>query len=429
MDFSTTSSEVPGADHSDDSPIVDQVRAIRESGFLVRSPKLVRLFDYLDTCHLARRVPKEFEIAVEVLGRHDGFDVTQDALVRVYVHKLRRKLDDYYRQPHVSTNGRLIIPKGEYRLAWEALALPEPASPPPQRLSTEAIKRFRLLVSGLALLLLLSLLWNFAFLFDDGRGRQSEEGRELRDSALWAPLFADDKPVVVVVGDYYLFAESDDRGRVGRLVRDFDINSPVELAQAVQQNPSLGNRQFDVGLSYLPTGIAHALHKLDLVLNSGSKKPWGVILSSELVSENIRNSHIVYIGHLSGMRVLEDLVFATSGFRVGRSYDQLVDKASGRSYVSGNGIPTDAMAAQVQLAYLASFTGAAGNRVLIVAGFRDIGLKGLADLLSSRHGVAELLAQQTTPSFEALYQFSGLGAMNAPGKILVTRPLTAGEGD
>src|SRR5690606_1940534 len=44
-------------------------------------------------------------------------------------------------------------------------------------------------------------------------------------SVLWAPFFDDDLPLLVVVGDYYIFGEVDGRGDVVQLVRDFDVNS------------------------------------------------------------------------------------------------------------------------------------------------------------------------------------------------------------
>ena len=37
-------------------------------------------------------------------------DVRQDAVVRVYVHKLRRKLDDYYAGPGAQETLRLSLP-------------------------------------------------------------------------------------------------------------------------------------------------------------------------------------------------------------------------------------------------------------------------------------------------------------------------------
>ncbi|RYG18023.1 MAG: hypothetical protein EOO07_09880, partial [Chitinophagaceae bacterium] len=64
------------------------IARVKESGVLSRSVHLNSLFEFLYFCHKNNRIPKEFEIAMEGMGRDDGFDVTQDAMVRVYIHKL-----------------------------------------------------------------------------------------------------------------------------------------------------------------------------------------------------------------------------------------------------------------------------------------------------------------------------------------------------
>ncbi|HEY0894209.1 MAG TPA: hypothetical protein VGE32_14210, partial [Cellvibrio sp.] len=84
------------------NPIHDELEThaarIRTSGILARSAHLNSLFEYLYRCHISGKTPKELEIAIEGMGREESFDVTQDAVVRVYVHKLRRKLDEFYAQ-------------------------------------------------------------------------------------------------------------------------------------------------------------------------------------------------------------------------------------------------------------------------------------------------------------------------------------------
>ena len=68
----------------------------RASGLLGKPGALSRLFDFLLARTLAGEAPKELEIALEVFGKSPTFDVSQDAVVRVYVHKLRRRLDDFF---------------------------------------------------------------------------------------------------------------------------------------------------------------------------------------------------------------------------------------------------------------------------------------------------------------------------------------------
>src|SRR5262245_32200106 len=105
---------------------------IRASGVLGRSPLMQRLFDFLLECSSQGRAPKEIEVAVDAFGKGAGFDVSQDAMVRVYIHKLRRKLEEFYAGQGASETVRLSIPKGEYRFVVEAAA-----QPPPEKIAAE----------------------------------------------------------------------------------------------------------------------------------------------------------------------------------------------------------------------------------------------------------------------------------------------------
>ena len=111
--------------------ITDEVQSISESGLLGRSRAYGRLLDYLARCSIESRRPKEFEIAAEVFDKDGDFDPNQDSLVRVYIHNLRQKLDNYYATTPDVGDFRLEIPKGEYRLAVvsAALAPPGPGRP------------------------------------------------------------------------------------------------------------------------------------------------------------------------------------------------------------------------------------------------------------------------------------------------------------
>jgi hypothetical protein len=402
-----------------------QVTLIRESGILERSNHLHRLFEYLYSCSLSGKLPKEIEIAIEGLGRDKDFDATQDALVRVYIHKLRQKLDDFYRKEGQAMEYRLVVPKGEYRLLLtkqhvDAQELPDDNGAI-EVLDTKLTNRhWRSFTYVLVGVLIISVALNFLQLL-----KQSEANagylKDVRAKMLWSSLFADDRPIVIVVGDYYIYAETDGDAKVRRLVRDFDLNSAMELSNHLQLYPNQAERKFDVGLSYLPTSTAPALSALSPILTSGKKQP-KVMLASELTPEIIRNDHIVYIGHLSGMGVLSDAVFDASRFHIGSGFDELIDNTSRQVYASNSGIPHSVNGNSRHLAYLASLVGPSGNRIIVTAGFRDAGLKELANVVSSPAELAALEAQNTGASFEAIYQIASVGNVTAPAKILTTHP-------
>src|ERR1700722_17405573 len=107
---------------------------IRATGTLGRSQLIQKLFDFLIECSATGRAPKETEVSIEVFGKDTSFDVAQDAMVRVYVHKLRRKLEEYYSTAGHSDPFQLTIPKGAYRIVVHephAAPAPEDVAEPP----------------------------------------------------------------------------------------------------------------------------------------------------------------------------------------------------------------------------------------------------------------------------------------------------------
>lgn len=127
---------------------------VRDSGVLGRSRRIGGLFEFLVTCALQGRVPKEIEVAIDGFGRTASFDASRNALVRVHMHKLRAKLEAFNAE-HPDPQGlRLVIPKGEYRLMVEepapVQAVPTEAAPPRRRTSREQV------LVGLVLVLLVA---------------------------------------------------------------------------------------------------------------------------------------------------------------------------------------------------------------------------------------------------------------------------------
>lgn len=430
---------------------------IRASGVLGRSPLMQRLFDFLLECSLAGKAPKEIEVAMDAFGKGADFDVSQDAMVRVYVHKLRRKLEEFYAGPGAGEPVRIAIPKGEYRFVVESpaaaggvspsapvhgdgpadpattTALPAPDEHPPfpaaaapsthsPAATRPASQRLRtwLLAGALVALLVNAVLLLVPYLRP---ATPLGELAEVRASPIWAPLLQDDRTIFIVVGDYYIFGETDERMEVRRLVREFDINSPQDLEQFTQLNPEIGERYRNLDLAYLPTATAFALRDVMPVLAAQSRRV-RVVTMSELNPAVIKSAHIVYLGYLSGLGRLRELVFAGSRLSFGSTYDEVVDLESGRRYVSQAGIPYRADTRYHDYAYFATFGGPSGNRFIIIAGTRDVATMHMSESATSPRALAALLAQAgTATDFEALYEVYGMDRFNLDGKLLMTSPL------
>ncbi len=391
---------------------------IRASGLLGRSGQLSRLFDYLVERSVLGKAPKEIDIAVEALGRGADFDVTQDAVVRVYVHKLRRRLEEFYSGPGSQDPSRIVIARGEYRLSLEpndgaAIEAPLPAARLP------VINKW-LLVALAASLVVNVLLVGFGHFnqppVDDTLAR-------VRGNPIWSQILSDDLPIVIVVGDYYIFGETDDSMLVKRMIREFGINSRRELDEYSQEHPEVAERYMDLGLSYLPTSVAPALREL-MPIVSVAKKRVRVVTMSEMTPDLLTQAHIVYVGYLSGLGMLRRVVFAGSQFAIGETYDELIDRKSGRHYISQSSSLWRGDPNYKDYGYFATFAGSNGNRIIVIAGTRDVALANTAEALAHPQSL-ERLATQTAGGrdFEALYEVYGMHGTNVDSKLLTAAPL------
>ncbi|HWW20186.1 MAG TPA: hypothetical protein VNZ06_05225 [Steroidobacteraceae bacterium] len=405
----------------DDSSLIRvEAEHLRSSGVLGEA-RLRRLFDYLVDSTLAGHAPKEISIAIDVFGKGADFDVSQDALVRVYVHKLRRALADYYRACAGEGRPALQIPKGEYRLrviSAKAAAEIEPVAPEASgRTDRRVWMAYGVAAAGvLALIVGAILAW----------GAPRSEVEQVRANPIWSSLLKDDRPIMIVVGDYYLIGETDSMG-VKRLIREYTVNSKGDLDHFVAEHPEVADRYIDVGLRYLPVSSAFALRDVMAVLAPQNRR---ITISkmSDVEPSSLKADDIIYIGYLSGMGMLQDLVFTPeSRFTVGESYDEVIDKKTKHSYASEVGSqvmdppqPSGKEQAYHDYGVFAKFRGPGGNVVLVISGTRDEGVSQTAETFTSNQRLQEFAHQaDVSHPIEALLEVSAFDGVNLSGKLLL----------
>lgn len=397
-------------------PFQEQVGRVRASGVLGRSHGLSRLFDYLAAKSAAGEMLREVDIAQDVFGR--AIDMPGDASVRVYVHRLRRKLEQFYDGAGRDEPAQLSIPVGTYRLV--ANERPDDAvAAPTAHTASPLLKRRWVMGAALALLLATNAgAWLIV-------SRQSAPARELAhmtETPLWAG-FASERPALVVVGDYYIFGDTEGGAEPARMMREFDVNSPGDLANFLSANPKLQERYVDMDTYYTPVGATLAMREIMPLVHqaAGSNARVRVITSSQLQPEMLKANDIVYIGYLSALGILRDQVFASSRFKIGDSFDQVIDTKTGKSYFSGAG---EALGDETNrdYGYLATVRGPTGSRIIVVAGTRDIGVMQTAQIAADAHALAALQARHNE-DMAALYEVQGMGRTN-----FTYRLVSAGKG-
>ena len=93
----------------------EALRALLSSPEISRSPNLTRILNYLCDKYFAGESEevKEYHIALEALGRTADFDQKKDSIVRVEMHRLRRRLKEYHERNR-TTGIQLLIPEKSY---------------------------------------------------------------------------------------------------------------------------------------------------------------------------------------------------------------------------------------------------------------------------------------------------------------------------
>ena len=407
----------------------DELQALTEriisSGVLGRSKKYGAILRYLVECSIEGKTPKEAAIALDVLGKDADFDVGKDSIVRVYIYHLRNKLSIYYSELGKQEKYRLDIPKGQYLIT---ASLNEQKDEPAVSVTGKPLNRpsFTPWLAGLVVLLLLL---NLIPGEDEQSGQQELSSQASGQSTLqsgmqpWQSILDDDLPILLVIGDYYIFGETDEAGNVVRMVREFDVNSEEDLLGFQNRDPETGKHYYNLDLSYIPVSIANAMAQILPVVNAKAGQI-RVKMISDLATSDLASNHIIYLGYLSGVGTLLDLMFADSGLSIGATFDQLINLETNEYYTGSSGLSGDESFQDYGL--VSTFPAPNGNHFLLVAGMRDEGLINVSEQVTDPRvltSLAEGLQADAPLSIEALFEVFGFDNSNFGGELVYSQPL------
>ena len=381
-----------------------EVARVRDSGVVGHSGRLRELFDFLAERGPQGEPASQADIAETVFGQPQT--EVDDATARVYIHRLRKRLEQFYRGREDGC-GELVIPAGAYALRFQQHG---PDDAPAHR---EERARHRWALLALAFVATVAVaFW---------AGRELSGGTEAPTvNAIWRPFAKSSRPLVIAVGDYYIYGqEARDRPEVERMVRDFSINSKTDLARAQATDPARYGTSAVIGLSYLPLSSAYALRALLPVVTQGGKHV-SVMPASQIDSDVFRTSDVIYVGLISGMGMMQDVNFTDSNYAVGESYDELIDMQSGRHFSSGEAFALPTANYYQDYGYIARFRQPGGALIGVIAGERDTGLRGVAPLATGKLP-EEVAVRAANGSFEALYQITGQQGADLGEKLIEVR--------
>jgi hypothetical protein len=434
---------------ADPSAVKRHLEKLLASEQLGKSETSRKLVTYLVERALRDEVPKEAEIAIDVFARDVSFNGAEDSLVRVAVRTLRQKLTEYYAGAGRHDELQFVVAKGGYRLTFvphavaaEAAQQATPGSgslntgdgAPASAPSLAVANRNRQRVVAwsaavVAVLLAVSVVAN-VYLWK----RVPKEDPALaaiKRSAVWSDMVGSDRPLMIVLGDLFMYTQTDPvTGRV-QTVRDTEINSSEDLRAFLSSNPQFAA---DRGLRYVTMIQKSAAVSMASILQLVSRpgRSVEVRVRDEVQVEDIRNNDIVYIGPLVRLGPLAGHYQMRSRYRFDASTSAVKDLVTEKSF-----LPEGELGAEhLDYALAARFEGPTGNHILIfTSGGRNAGLLQIVRTLTSPKGLAELEKRLSASSgavpesFEALMSVTGFRQTDLGAEFIEVHALPASQAE
>jgi hypothetical protein len=190
--------------------LLDRILASKR---FTRSDALSRLLAYLcENADAPAAELREYDLAVKVLGRSASFNPTIDPIVRVSIGSIRARLRAYFEAEGENEALRLLIPKGQYRVVFEAVEQNEAAS----EINRSALRRF------------------------------------------WAPYLEGTYDNTMLISELLCF-----RNETGTFVRDIFVNDVTSgLEQVRERMPELDWNAFRPSFHFVSAGEMHGMLSL-----------------------------------------------------------------------------------------------------------------------------------------------------------------------
>lgn len=388
----------------------EQIEKILQSPEFSGSEVLRNLLSFLAKHYVEKpgEVVKEYELAVGVLGRPQGFDPRMDSAVRVHTGRLRAKLAEYYMSDGADDPILIEVPKGSYHIAWRYRTVDQAAHPEaaPRRGVAEAPhsgswNRFVLgFAAATALSAALFAIWTAV------RSKPLPSAVE----AFWQPFTRAPQPPIIVFSNHRFAGTS----AVGLHYFREGIDSPA-----------------DSNDTYSGTGTVMAVGELSSLFSLGGRSPR--LKRAELLTwDEARDANVLFVGapeansHLREMPPLQYFKFKSSyeepHFGTGAILN-LHPNPGEQSIYLGSARPYNFDYAVIAL--LPNLN--PERKVLILAGTNTYGCQGAAEFVLHANFLEDLYRGlgvsngRKLPDFEALLKVAINGGVPVQPSLVAVR--------
>jgi hypothetical protein len=394
-----------------------------------------RLLTYLVERAQRHDAPKETEIALDVFGKSPSFNSSDNSVVRVSVRTLRQKLAEYYAGPGRTDELHFEIPKGGYRLIFIPCAAPSPAAEPTPATVAEPRtpaapppdKRWprtaRWLSAAALAALIVSVLAN-VYQWNTSKPPPNPRLEEVRKSPMWADVASSRRPLTIVLGDLFMYTQTDPvTGRVVT-VRDTGINSSEELRAFLASNPSYAAERGQRYVTMIQKSAAIGMASILPLVNRAGRSI-DVTVRDDVREDAIRHNDVIYIGPLARTGPLAGYYQLRSRYRYNMPGSTITDTVTGKVLAPSGDLGSQ----HTDYALAAKFNGPDGNHIMIfTSGARNAGLLQIVRTMTSPEGLAALDAKLSAQAggaqeFEALLTVTGFKSTDLAAEVIEVHPM------
>lgn len=222
------------------------IHKILASKSFSKSRTLCDLLNYLYQAHNNNLDVKAVNIAIDLLQRKGEIDENDETIARVYIHKLRTKLNAYYANEGKNDTVILEIPKGKYVLEFIEKNKEEPANARKNSFQPMIISIITLLPINFILL------WIFGIFSGNSA------------NTIWKEFVKEKEPVNLILANPFFYTAHNDKTTF--VVRNFDINSQEDLKTNSSAFPDENFKLASSDLSYFSNNNITSLPMLFSVI-------------------------------------------------------------------------------------------------------------------------------------------------------------------
>ncbi len=389
------------------------LKKILQSREISKSVKYQELLQYLYDCSVQGTPPKEAQIAMDIFKRDlSQNDSGDSAIVRVNVHGLRVKLDNYYLTEGKEDEIVFEIPKGHYEIKFVKRQQSEHNQI--QRSYFTYNRQIIFLIVAIAITALFTYFLTVRFV--------KNEKSKVADSYVWADIMSSNKPVMIVLGDYFFFEEIGKTQNERIIIRNLKINSKKEFGQFLIENPEYKDKYKDLDFSFLGRFAPLCIKELSPLFNVKSKS-FEICMMSEFQMHYLQEYNIIFIGLFKTIGLFESF-FNCSSFKIIDKNRTIALKNKDGSLNQNFVQEGFAESIHNDYGYISKFPGPNNNIILLISSFHDIGVNECAKKITnyeSNESVKEVLKLKygsVPPYFEMLYKVVGINRTDLNSKVI-----------